>query len=510
MSSSFYDVAVLGMDLAPLTCAALLAKRGFRVVVLGQQSDRSDYSVGSYRLPRQPFTLTASRSPLARRIFGELGLAQSLRRLSSPLAPAFQVALPGHRVDMLDDDSGLEPEIEREFPEVKRAILDFRRRIEERVLATDQLFEQDIAWPPESLFERRDVARLAARLDLERLRSVEGLLGELADTHPFRMAVLGPVAFSAHADPASLSELQLTRLWSGRLRDPVMLAGGQSGLNDLLIDKIRAHSGHLRERERASQIVVRRSGVQGVRLFGSDEEIGATTVIAGVDVASVQRLLADRSPFEQLFERVGEPQPRFYRYTLNAVVDAGGVPEGMKRDVFWIRDAESPLSFENVLHVELSRLDAKQSLLCVEALLPSRTVEERDGSLDDVRERLMQALAELVPFVASHLILLDSPHDGRKPWARDPQLATDTVWLERRGPQTMSVIHAFPVTSALTVCAMPVKTPLRGLLLCNQQVAPGLGLEGELLAAASAAKIVRRTDRARDWLRRRLWTKVEI
>jgi hypothetical protein len=74
----------------------------------------------------------------------------------------------------------------------------------------------------------------------------------------------------------------------------------------------------------------------------------------------------------------------------------------------------------------------------------------------------------------------------------------------------MRVVHAFPVTTALSVCAMPVKTPLRGLLLCNQQVAPGLGLEGELLAAVSAAKIVRRSDRSRDWMRRRLWTKVEI
>jgi phytoene dehydrogenase-like protein len=498
------------MDLAPLTCAALLAKRGFRVVVIGQQSDHADYSVGSYKLPRQPFSFAASRSPLVRRIFGELGLAQSLRRLSSPLSPAFQVALPGHRLDVSDDDAVLEPEIEREFPEVKRAIMDFRHRIDERVLATDQLFEQDFAWPPESLLERRDVARLAARLDLERVRSVEGLLGELAEAHPFRLAVLGPAAFGAHTDSASISELQLTRLWSGRVREPVTLAGGQGALIDLLTDKIRAHSGQIRERERASQIITRRSGVQGVRLFGSDEEIGATTVIAGIDVASVQRLLADRSPFEELFERLGEPQPRFYRYTLNAVVESGAIPQGMKRDVFYVRDTDKPLSSENLLHVELSRLDARQSLLCVGALLPSRVVEEQDDSLDDTRERLMQALTELVPFVGEHLILLDSPHDGRKPWARDPALNTQMIWLERRGPQTMPVVHAFPVTTALTLCAMPVKTPLRGLLLCNQQVAPGLGVEGELLAAASAAKIVRRSDRARDWLRRRLWTKVEI
>jgi len=119
-------------------------------------------------------------------------------------------------------------------------------------------------------------------------------------------------------------------------------------------------------------------------------------------------------------------------------------------------------------------------------------------------------LSRVVPFLREHLLLLDSPHDGRKPWARDPSSLAGTEPLERRGPRTTTAVHAFPVTTALSVCAMPVRTPLRGLLLANQQVAPGLGVEGELLAASSAAQLVRRSDRSRDWMRRRLWTKVEI
>jgi hypothetical protein len=178
--------------------------------------------------------------------------------------------------------------------------------------------------------------------------------------------------------------------------------------------------------------------------------------------------------------------------------------------VFYVRDTDKALSSENLLHVELSRLDAEHSLLCAEALLPARSVEDRDSTFDDERERVMATLSELIPFIDRHMLLIDSPHDGKKPWARDPELDLTTAALERRGPQTMPIVHAFPVTTALSVCAMPVKTPLRGLLLCSQQVAPGLGVEGELLAAASAAHVVRRSDRGREWLRRRLWTKVEI
>jgi hypothetical protein len=74
----------------------------------------------------------------------------------------------------------------------------------------------------------------------------------------------------------------------------------------------------------------------------------------------------------------------------------------------------------------------------------------------------------------------------------------------------MPRVYAFPVTSALGLCAMPVRTTVPGFLLCGAQVAPGLGLEGELLAASAAARVVCRADRKQPWLRRRLWPKVEM
>ena len=339
MGSSYYDVIVLGTGVSALTSAALLAKRGFRVLVLGQQSPAPDYRLGKWRLPRQPFAFTATHTPLGRRILGELGLAQSLRRKAQALEPALQLALPGHRLDLFGSELELEREFEREFPEVKRPILDFLRRVAERAAATDALFERDITWPPDSLFERRELARLGARLGLGS-EGPDRLLGELPEAHPFRCAVRALLSFGVHAEPTSLTALQITRVLNGRVREPQAFEGGLAGLCELLSEKIRAHSGHLRLEERASQIGVRRAAVSGVRLFGSDEELGCASVIAAGDVASVQRLLLDRRPFEELFERLGEPQPRFYRFTLNALVAEQGIPGGMQRDVFFVRDRD--------------------------------------------------------------------------------------------------------------------------------------------------------------------------
>ncbi|HJK90018.1 MAG TPA: hypothetical protein RMH26_04700, partial [Polyangiaceae bacterium LLY-WYZ-15_(1-7)] len=79
-----------------------------------------------------------------------------------------------------------------------------------------------------------------------------------------------------------------------------------------------------------------------------------------------------------------------------------------------------------------------------------------------------------------------------------------------RGPQSMPVVHGYPVRGPLGVCGLPVRTPIKRLLLCNEQIVPGLGDEGSFLAAWSAARVVTRSDRKKEWMRRGLWTKVEI
>jgi phytoene dehydrogenase-like protein len=508
VSRSFYDVILLGMDTSTLACGALLAKRGFRVLVLGQQIPTAEYSVGPYRLPRAPFTWSAARSPVAQRMLTELGCGPNMRRLSQPLEPAYQVALPGHRFDVPTAEADLEREIEREFNEVKRPAREHFRQLRERAEATDRLLARDIALPPQTFLERRELARAAAGIGLDRDGGVRDPLMELPERHPFRAAALVPTCFAASVESSSLTPLQLCRLQAGLVIQAAQLTGGAASLHALLADRIRSCSGELRPGEHAAEILVRRGAVHGVRLFGTDEEVGASVVATCLDLNVLTRLLEDRRPLLELFERIGEPQPRQYRYTMNVVLQRGALPDGMARDVYCVRDVSKPLAYDNVFHIEAARAD-RHAVLCVETLIAARTVEERDDTLDHTRERLIDALAEIMPFVREHILAIDSPHDGRPPHGEGDTPLTVEVG-ERRGPQTMRGVYAFPVTSALGLCAMPVRTTIGGLLLCGSQVAPGLGVEGELLAASAAARVVCRADRKQPWLRRRLWPKVEM
>jgi len=511
MSESFYDAVVLGTDLSPLCCGALLAKRGFRVLVLGQDDVRPRYDVGRFSLQRHPYVGPSARSPLMRRILAELGLSQTFRQVSSTPELPFQVAMPGHRFDLALDPAALSAELEREFPKVKRPVEDFHRLAGKVATQLDSLLERDRVWPPEKFFERQEFARACAAAGLGREGAIPDPLAEFPDEHPFRTLVRAVGRLTDDIDAAQTAPLRMLHLYNNLYRRSARIDGGIGPLRELLIDRIRSHSGEVRIDERASRILVRRGRTTGVRLYGSGDEVGAAFVAAGIDLAAVLRLLDDRSAFDDIFERVGEPQLQRYRYTLNVVLKRDGLPAGMARDVLWIPPDETAVERGAPLYVQADPLDDEHMQLCVETQLPAAMVERSEDYLGGVRSRMRSALRALLPFIDDHAVLFDSPHDGLPPqWVGDTDDDDAGAGDARRGPQTMPAIYGYPVTRALDLCALSVRTPVRHLVLSNAQVAPGLGAEGRLLSACSAARLITKSDSSREWMRRGLWTKVEV
>lgn len=510
--ASSYDVVCVGTQLAPLCAGALLAKRGFRVLLVAQDELPPTYrSNEDVEFPREPFHFVPGESPVARRVLGELALHQIFRRHATHIDPAFQVCLPRHRFELSRDPEALEREIEREFPEVKRPVEDFLRTNAEHGRFFDAVIDRDLMWPPQTFFERREFARAVRDLPFGKRGTRYDPLAEFPEHHPFRLAVELPARFSDSMDPDHSHGVRLTRAFGSWRVGAAALDEGYSTLRDLLIETIETSGGAIREPEKVDAIRVKRGAVTGVRIAASGEEIGATWVLIGSPLASLLRWVPDRSPFEELFERIGEPVVRYYRYTLSLRVREEGVPEGMSRDVFFVRDPRRALAGANALRVQLDppRGDGRRHIH-VEALLPRRAIEDAPALASTVRERVVASLGELIPFLGDHVELIDSPHDGRG--AQDLALGLSIPpaepWL--RGVGTMRAVYGFPVSSALGVCALPTRSPVKRLLMCNDQVVPGLGLEGCFLAAWSAARLVSRSDRKREWMRRGRWGKLEV
>jgi phytoene dehydrogenase-like protein len=504
-AKNFYDAVFVGLNLHTLLAGGLLAKRGFRVLVVGQNQPLPAYTFQGLSLPRVASTLHGADSPAVVRVFSELALKPLMRRRLRPLSPAFQAILPQHRLDLSDAPELVSREVEREFPLVRRAADDFMRAAQRSWENLNGLIERDLVWPPGGFFERREFTRAALQQPFGK-DDAAGPLTELADDHPLRAIVSAALRFSDGTSLGSGNPQRELRQLAALLHGAELLEGGMLGFYELLIENIRTHNGEVRPEARIDQIGIRRGSIDGVRLSPSDEEIGCHFVLSGLPVTRLARLLTDRRELDQLLDEVGVPTPWAFRYTLNVVVAAEAIPDGLARSVLLLTDARAQLG-EDVLRIENAQLTGALSVLSAEALIPAARLENDASYLEGMRERVLGRLDELSPFLRGHVRFVDSPHDARGA-APDPSAPRPGA-AERRGPETMPTLYAFKRKELHGSTALPIRTPIKRLLLCNDQVVPGLSNEGAFLTAWSVARIVARS-LGRQWMNRGRWTKVEL
>lgn len=506
MIQRYYDVVVLGTGLPGLLVGALVAKRGFRALVLGQGHLPTHYEAGGRRWPRRPHRFLSAQSPVAQRVLSEIALQPALRRRSTPVEPSFQVILPRQRVDMTTEPAFLAREFDREFPTVKRALEDFHAAVRREMGALDRALSRSLVFPPETFFERRELARAIAGLRTDRHGHGPDLLGELSSEHPFREVVATPAAFAVDVDPASLSRLGLLRAYGAWWLGATQLEGGTPWLEDALVAKICAANGEVRRDQRAESIALRRGRVEGVVLARAAERIGCRHLIDTGPAPALRALLPERGTgLGELLERLQEPVPKRVRYALHMLLRPEAVPEGLAQDAFLVGEEAGEILGR--LRLQLGPEGDEHEgeavrRLSVEVLLPASLAGRDAAQLRGLRERLLARLRVLLPFLDEHLVLLDSPHDGRD--AYDPRAARELPAKDpwTRGPRTMEAQYAYAASGALGVAGLPIRTPLRGLLLAGPHTAPGLGEEGAFLAAWGAARLVVRSDRRRAFLRR--------
>src|SRR5207237_10332003 len=132
------------------------------------------------------------------------------------------------------------------------------------------------------------------------------------------------------------------------------------------------------------------------------------------------------------------------------------------------------------------------------------------------RQRVGAAIERCLPFVERHWVVVDPPHDGRPlwDWRSGARAQVDRTRLRTSGgtleAEPMQARWSIQPRSVFDLAGEPIRTPLAGAFVVGKTTLPTLGQEGELLAAWGAARIITRTDRRKEKMRRDMWSKVEL
>jgi phytoene dehydrogenase-like protein len=515
--SKHYDVAILGAGLGALTTAALLARRSWRVLVLGQGWRPPTYLYDGIALARRPFTFLAGSSPAWARVLVELAQSQTFRRRTAPLDPMFQVLAPGLRLEVPPDVQLFAREIDRTYPEVRRVVDELYSDIARTNAAADAAFERDLVWPPGTFWERRETGRFAAtlpRLDPER---APALLAEFPRDHDFHAIVDVPARFASHA--ARPPQLAVARLHGAWTRGVIALEGGEDELVQFLVERVRAHGAEARLNDRAVRVTHKRGRVTGIVADGDSAPTGVEFVVTDQPTRALLDLTTDFDPPARALAALPHLLPSEWRFVVSIVLRDEGLPASLGQEAFLLpawpqRAGRGPNASRPLVHLQRRPASGVPgaSLLVAEAALPDAAgVPGRGG-----REAVLATLESLLPFLERHYLVIDSPHDGRPVWdyRGGSRREVDRAALRPGG----GALEAEPMAARWTLepptfhglGAEPLRTPLTGAFLTGPSALPALGQEGELLAAWSVARMITRTDRRKERMRREMWSKIEL
>jgi phytoene dehydrogenase-like protein len=486
VDTNYFEAVVCGPDLAGLIAAALLSRRGQRVLLCGHDRQPATFQAGPFTLAREPGLLPPPDGEPVARVMRELGHAQVIRRRAPALQPGLQIVFPQHRVAFGSDPEAVSAELRREFPSEYAMIEETLARLRNSSAVLDPLLGSDITLPPEGFWERRDVARIQSQLpplDAD-------WLAELPPYHPMRAGLSALAALSGGFSPGDLTAMTQARAFDGARRGVFRLGGGGE-LRALFTDKIESFSGEVRERLVPHELVWKRGNVTGLRARPHGETIGLGRLIWAGSTASLLTLCGDAAP-RRLRETAAAIRPACFRYTMCLLLRPEALPEGMGPRVLSVRDPAKPILEDNALSITVGSPPLRQPNrvpVWVECLVPASAAQSL-GYLAVVRARVREEIARLLPFFDRHLWVLASPHDGLAPELGLQAPGDNPDALDPVPPTPMAPALSCDLPRMLGIGGAPVGTGISNIYLASAENLPGLGREGDFVSAWGVARLI--------------------
>jgi len=503
-----YDVAVVGMRRSGVIAAALLAKRGRRVLLVDHGEGAQTYRRKGIHLPLAPGVIPDfADAPQVQQVIEELGIGPDLRARTESVEPSFQAIMHGHRFDLSGDRDRTQQEVAAEFPQMGDAVVKLLGELERRNGRITEMMRSTLPVKPTTLGERW------------RSRSQRGLQAELAAPitdlpefaalpphHPLRELLLAPARLFGYMDTDTPSLLQGARLISGYL-------SGVVTLGDPLVEP----SAHLLDAALRAGVEVRRGAlVSGMDLDGkriSELHIEEDRLPYHADFFIANTL----EPFHELLPAGKASTALAAEHDLvratgslmvvNFVVRQEVIPRGMAQALFMVGEGAAtgegasadPLLF-------LRRYPARRALagskpgsevetdpdlevLSVATRVRRADVVHSPELFAGIKRTIHKRVQALVPFLDDHLVDTSLPVDTAA-WDLEPSAGPHGG--RRVDPWDVHPFYSHD-EAQLGVGGRSPRTALKNLVHCGCDVLPGLGLEGEyatgLVAADTLAEV---------------------
>lgn len=480
MSDSYYDVCIVGTELTGLICAAMLAKKNYRVLVVGHGHTKNTYTEDGHHFIRRPWLFSGfeTSSPI-KKVFAELSLSLEMHNRPKPFDPFYQVVLPERRVSVVAKESLLVRELEREFPGQSDRLMNFYRAVHQQNSALTPILDSAITLPPQGFMETRAYNKLVGSA----LDDVSDPLQMFKPGDPFRPFVLAPLMFSSGCHMSPYSTLQLVRAVTHLGRGLYHIQGGIDELKQVFIEKVKDNCGDFREKASVDRFVLKRGKIKEMVLRDRREVVGCDVVVCNTDVKRFFKLIPDEDQKQRFHLSIHELQPTHLLYTVNFALREEAIPECLGRHAFLVDDPNGKLEGSNLMLLSLDPADHREPgtrVLSASVRLPVRDVRPTLENVSKHDHAIAERVRRLVPFFDEHLLAQSSA------WvAWDKRTRASYVDTNQWVP-----IYDRPLDNTLDASPIACRTAYKNLLVAGDHLFSGLGFEGAFLGSLNCVKLV--------------------
>jgi len=489
MTQAWYHIIVVGTDLPGLMYAALAARLGYRVCVIGQGGKPSAYKREGFWFLRQPELFYGfSSSPAVTRVFSDLSLGHEMKNRPQPLEPALQICMgtggPGSvRLDMSGQRRYWERDVERELP----GALNLLDRFDERALAwtraSDPLLKEDLAFPPRGLRGRALYKRLGEPVQHVLEPKSDDPIGLELPVAEHRAVVEAPLVHLVDvlASPSAL--LPTARVWSHLRSGLHRFPGGLDAMKQMILRKLREQSGDYRPDAYAVSLQMKRGKVHAVQLGERNEAIGCELVLGNCEPRKVLGLVPRDQRADGYHSAMASLAPAGWRVVINLGVDPRVIPQGMAPELVLVERPYEPLRNANCLWISrpgseptLSTLEGRPGpgVIRISALLEARAAIPTVAGVERTVAGALDATRRLIPWLDESLKVVDIP------------ALSGGGELGPLDYEALPPVFARPLADTLDATAFELETPYRNVLLGGDLAFSGLGFEGACLSALQA------------------------
>lgn len=452
-----YDAIVIGGQLSGALSAALLARRGLQVLHVPHDGLAAPYTHGELSLPHGPFLLPPLRSvPAFDEAVQELGLGPTISR-ALQLTP-LQVLEHDQWFELTHDEKRRGPELARALGAEADTFDEIVRRAESAGDASDRFFQAKLDFPPEGFFGRWGFKRKLAGfpgVDKDSPLPAGSLLSRLT-------------TWLANVDaPAPLTR---ARVLGRTLAGPALFQGGREGLWNVIAERARELGADVLSATESVERLSFEGATVGVRLARGDTVYRAGFVIAAVDLDVLTRLVPEKQ--RPAATKIALKASKAC-VTFHSVLPEKALPRGLGT----LALVDSPELEGGLVLLQVSpgpKDDQRVLSATVQASVGLKAGGE--PAIRALAAQVHASLARVMPFTRAHFTLESTP------WIDAPAIV--------EGRAEVHPLFTLPPDAWLGVTALATSSPWKRVLFANRQVLPGLGFEGEVLAAQRAVKLV--------------------